>query len=330
MKHFLKNILVIRLDRLGDVLMNVPLIHRLKDNFPQSRLTMLCQSSVEPVLSQIVDIDAFEQATFSELETWRGFWRIYQRLRVKKFDCVIITHPHKRLHVLAWVLGANWRIGFDRKWGGFLNYKRADCKDAAEVHEIDQNLAVVDALCPRPWNGAIQLGFKHRLLRASVLSKFGLREEELFGVFHMTTSNPDKQWPLENFKQVAEQLLDQFKGRILLIGSEKREEIELVFKDVLRSQRVCNLIGRTDLTESAAILGAAQFCLSLDSGPYHLAWMQKTPVVGIFIRGAQGSRPNRWGVYQQYAFNREIFRPLSEISVAEVFGALLDLITERQ
>ena len=325
MKHSLKNILVIRLDRLGDVLMNVPLIHRLKDNFPQSRLTVLCQPSIEPALSQIADIDSFEYATFPEIESWGGLWRLYRRLKAKKFDCVVMTHSHKRLHVLAWALGAKWRLGFDRKWGCFLNYKRPDTKDSDDVHEFNQNLAVVDCLCPKPWNGGIQLGFKHRLLRASILSKFGIQEDEEFCVFHVTTSNPQKQWPLEQFAQVASRFLAQFKGRIFLVGAEKREEIEQAFKEVLDSQRVVNFIGRTDLTELAVILGATRFCLSLDSGPYHLAWMQKTPVVGIFSRDAQGSRPVRWGVYNNYALNIQIFKHLSEITVEEVLIALLGL-----
>ncbi len=330
MKHSLQNILVIRLDRLGDVLMNVPLIHRLKENFPQSRLTMMCQPPIEPVLSQVEDIDCFEHATFAEIDTLRGLWRIYRRLKKRKFDCVIITHPHKKLHLLSWLLGAHWRMGFDRKWGFFLNYRRPDVKDEGGSHEIDQNLAVVDVLCPKPWSGAISLGFKHRLLRASVLSKFGLREEEEFCVFHVTTSNPAKQWPLEHFAQVAVQLQKRFKGTVLLLGSEKREEIQRVFKDLAASVRVLNYVGRTDLTELAVLLGAARFCLSLDSGPYHLAWMQKTPVVGIFSRDAQGSNPQRWGVYKQHALCKEIFRSLAEITVEEVSEALSDLVVDRQ
>ena len=39
-----RNVLLVRTDRLGDLLMNLPLIHRIKQNYPAATLTLIWSS----------------------------------------------------------------------------------------------------------------------------------------------------------------------------------------------------------------------------------------------------------------------------------------------
>ena len=60
MKPAINNILIIRHDRIGDVLMNLPMIHRLKENHPEAKITLLCQWAIKDLFMHCPAIDMLE------------------------------------------------------------------------------------------------------------------------------------------------------------------------------------------------------------------------------------------------------------------------------
>lgn len=309
----LERILLVRTDRIGDLLMNVPLVRRLRQNHPKSSITVLASEASAPVLSRQPDIDEVLAASGPRLELARA-------LRRRRFDAVVVSNPDKFFHFIAWASGAGVRAGFRRKWGFFLNRPVEDAKSRGDRHEIDSNLELADAFCPEKWDGTIDLGFgRDASFTGGVWRRFGLESETRKVAVHVSTTDPRKQWPLENFGALIRGLLEETPVEVVLVGSALREAERAALG--VPADRVVDLTGRTTLPELAAVLSQADLLISLDSGPYHIAWMQKTPVVGLFIRGAGGSNPARWGAYPGFAKAFEIFKPASEISAGEVLEA---------
>lgn len=87
---------------------------------------------------------------------------------------------------------------------------------------------------------------------------------------------PAKRWP--GFDALAKQLVGQ---RIVLLGNE-RDAQESGMIGARLPHRVHNLMGKTTLTEAAAIVAGANVVIANDSGLMHLAGFLGTPVVGIF------------------------------------------------
>jgi len=314
----LERILFIRTDRLGDLLMNVPALRRLRVNFPKSRISVLCGEASAPALKYVPDID--------EVVVWKAGDLVLRRagqFRSAKFDAVVVSNPSKAMHFLAFATGAGIRAGYARKWGFLLNHAIPDRKDGAQKHEIEHQLQMLDAFCPKPWDGRIELGFRSAPSESLILSKFGLDPEAGFIVFHPATSDAKKMWPAERFSAVIEKIVLETGLRAVVVGAGARPA------GLALPERTLDLFGKTSVVELATIVGRARCLVSLDSGPYHLAWMQKTPVVGLFLKEAAASNPKRWGVYPNFSPCREICKYSDEISVEEVVAAAGSLVKAR-
>lgn len=308
----LERILFVRTDRVGDLLMNVPLLRRLRQNYPKSRITALCSPESAPVLKLQPDLDA--------VLAWPGAagerWRMAARLRAERFDAVVVSNPQKALHALAFASGAGLRAGYARKWGFLLNRAVPDAKRGGDRHEIDYQLALADSFCPIAWDGKLELGFRGSASEKLIFSKFGLDPASSFVAFHATTSDARKNWHAGRFTQVMKYVAEKSLHRVMLVGAGERPAgLDLPAGSL-------DLFGRTTLAELAVLLARAQALVSLDSGPYHLAWMQKTPVVGLFMKEAPGSDPVRWGVYPNFAKNIQIHKRRDDISAEEVIEAI--------
>jgi ADP-heptose:LPS heptosyltransferase len=313
-----QNILIIRTDRIGDLLMNVPLIHRLKENFPECKITLACNEinqtfmRCHPLLDETMLLDPPKL----KISSYRK--HIIKLLKEKKFDCVIVPAPDKFYHFLSFRMGAKYRIGFNRKWGIWLNDKIVDVKDCGSRHEFDCNLDLLDRICPEKWSGNLNLGFDSHPQREKILKKFNIPKDGKVVVFHMSTSNDAKSWPIENFKEVINRVKER-NCHVVLVGAGDDLNSEL-------GNDLNNIINKTSLDELAIILNRANCCVSLDSGPYHLAWMQKTPVVGIFIKEAVGSNPVRWGVYPNFVKCKQFYDSASNIKPSMIYDAINEMI----
>ena len=326
----LSRILVIRMDRLGDFLMNVPVIQRLNDNFPQAELTVLCHPDQRAIAENLSGVDRILTGTLEEFSNLASWIKWFFELKSYRFDGVVMTHPHKYLHLMLWLLRIPLRIGYNRKWGFFLNHHSQDRKSSAKKHEIDYNLEILNGVCPKPWNGQCNLEFKAHPNYLNVLKSFRMNEERSRVVFHVTSSNPEKELPWAVFRRVIDKLLKEGKTQVILVGTGPEEKLKDLFEFPSDEGSFLNLVGKTSVTDLAMILNDSQCVVSLDSGPLHLAWMQQIPVVAIFLKGVTGSNPTRWGVYPNFSPAAQIYKYPSEISSDEILKAILKFVQKEE
>ena len=126
----IRRILFIRTDRLGDVLMNLPAVHLLRQTYPKCWLTWMVDRSVAGILKGHPDIDEVLEIDGAELERSAAYRRgLLRQIRSAKFDLAIASNPHKFFHWMLFSAGIRLRVGWRRKWGFLLNrsLRRASC-----------------------------------------------------------------------------------------------------------------------------------------------------------------------------------------------------------
>lgn len=320
--HSIRKILLVRPDRLGDLLMNLPVIHRLKQNHPEATLTLVCQRAWAPLFHHHLDVNrVIEFDPETTLQNAARRRELLSDLRQNRFDCVILTAPSKEWHWIAFRLGIPVRVGFDRKWGFLLTHKTPDRKAESGRHEMDSNLEAVNALCDKPWNGRMELGLDLHPRHDDLLAPLGLTVGKKRIMFHLTSSNPKKEISPAVFAQVISKLLERARHQVIVVGAETG-----AYTDMLRlfdgEAQFVNLIGRTPITELALVLKKAHCVVTTDSGPFHLAWIQKIPTVALFVTGVEGSNPARWGVYPGFAPSRVIQAPPQGFTAEAVLAAV--------
>ncbi|MFA5063434.1 MAG: glycosyltransferase family 9 protein [Candidatus Omnitrophota bacterium] len=268
----IKNILVIRNDRFGEFLLNIPAFRALKESFPGSQLT-LAVSFANKELAECIECA-------DKVAIWDDDFK--KNLRKQKFDLCVVLNPAKEAHWACFWAGIPKRVGYNKKWGILLTHKMQDNKNLGLKHEVECNLDLVGLIDARTVDKAIRLGR---------LPQHNKPEYSGAIAIHPFTSDSLKQWPVEKFQELIRRLAQDFGAKLIVVGREKddRKEFDNLGKNVI------NLVNKTSLVELAQILRQSKLLISCDSGPMHLAAAVGTPVLALFRNDLAGKTARRWG-----------------------------------
>ncbi|MBI4708391.1 MAG: glycosyltransferase family 9 protein [Candidatus Omnitrophica bacterium] len=308
-------ILVVRSDRFGEFLLNIPAIRAIREAYPNAEIILFVNSSVVdlarclPYVDEILECDKASNGFLKKL-------RFINSLKKFKFDAAVMLNPSKDFNIVTFLAGIPVRAGYDRKWGFLLNRKIMDNKHLGLSHEVEYNLELVSLIGAKTDNKAVILD-----LDMHEVDKFaayiGIDKFDNLVAIHPWTSDPLKQWSQENFRLLAKRLIDELKLKILIVGTkDKIEKSKALFGDLGNS--VFDITGKTGLRELAWCLKKCRLLISADSGPVHLASAVGTPAIALFRNDIPGKCSRRWGPWGDKHIVIE--KPaLSAISVDEVF-----------
>ena len=292
-----KRILVIRTDRIGDVLLSTPAIKALRENYPHAFIAAM----VSPYAKEIVEGNpSLDEAILYDKDGkhkgWASSVRFARNLRRHKFDVAIILHPTNRAHLTAYLAGIPKRIGYDRKFGFLLTDKICHTKQLGEKHELEYNLDLLRLLGIEAKNKGLFIPIKAGSERwaEEFISSQGIKKGEKFLAINPSASCPSKVWPFERFAEVSDKLAQKYGFRVLVISGPKDLALaEKVIKN-MKSPAI-SVAGKVSLSQLASLLKRASLFISNDSGPVHIASAVGTPVISIFGRKQAGLSPRRWG-----------------------------------
>jgi len=323
----IKNILVVRNDRFGEFLLNLPAIEALKRKFPAAQITLVVSEQTKELIEALDYVDNFLVWDNQKNHSFFEKLRFLKTLRRFSFDLAIVLNPSKEFHIFAYLAGIPKRIGYARKCGFLLTDKIPDLKYLGLKHEIEYNLDLAKLAGVDNFSLDLSLAIKEKHLAyiEKVLRDYGIAQEKGFIALHPWTSDSAKQWPVEKFKELARRILEDLKIKLVLIGGKDEEINAQGFLVGLCG--IINFTGKFSLLESAALLKKANLLVSNDSGPVHLAAAVKTPVVAIFSNKIPAKSSRRWGPWGQNHIVIEK-EDLRQICVEEVLQAI-NTILER-
>jgi ADP-heptose:LPS heptosyltransferase len=293
-------ILLLRLERIGDLLMVLDAMAALRAALPQATIDLAVGSwnrdlaALIPGLRQVHVLDVpwlardgggDSAGTLARrARAWRG-----------QYDLVINFEPDIRSNALAWLSGAPRRFGYWTGGGGaFLTDALA--YEPGE-HVADNALRLVRTALERSGvspagsegavSGRLQPPPEARARAAALLaSAAGPR----IGV-HVSGGRESKQWHLDRFAAVAAELARRHRATIVLTGSAADRPMVDAVKRALAGVPVVDAAGAFDLPTLAALLASLDVLVTGDTGPMHLAAVMGTPVVALF----GPSDPRRYG-----------------------------------
>ncbi|MFH1655376.1 MAG: lipopolysaccharide heptosyltransferase II [Candidatus Omnitrophota bacterium] len=292
-----KRILVIRTDRIGDVLLSTPVIKAVKDFFPNSFLAVM----VRPYAKEIIEGNPFVDELiiydkYGKHKSILSSLKFANELRKERFDLAIILHPTNRVNLISFFAGIPERIGYNRKMGFFLTKKLDDKKYLGEKHEMGYSLDVIRALGIEPQDKTLFMPIKKESEDwvDRILKKNNALNSPNLVAIHPGASCPSKIWPQEHFSDLANRLIEEYRFKIIIISGPKDQKIaEKLIEKI--EYPVIDLSGETTISKLASILKRCCLFISNDSGPVHISTAVGTPVISIFGRNQKGLSPLRWG-----------------------------------
>jgi lipopolysaccharide heptosyltransferase I len=258
-------LLVVRLSALGDVIHAVPAVVALRERYDEIAW------AVETPYRELVEIVAGVRAIPVSLKKWSVANLRAAKNGVRGFDVAIDFQGLIKSALLARASGAKERIGFASEYikekpaSWFLTRKVAIDPSA---HVVDWNLQLAGVTMPE-------------------VDFFPFAKGELDSdgavVLLPGAGRPEKMWPVERFRALAERLGD----RALAVWGPGEEE---------RARAIgCRMAPKTSLRELAQLLKTASVVIGGDTGPLHLADALGTKVIGLY----GPTNPRRNGPYSQ-------------------------------
>ena len=315
-----ENILIVRLDVIGDMILTSGFVREVRANFPRARITLVCSPLVYPIMElcpYVNEVLIFDAKNLNEnfmqmmktviLFCKKNFW---QRNFSIAFSPQWGSYNLPGL-LMCWLSGARERIGF----GGFPG-KSWLGEPPAEVKALDNILVTKCVVTPRSSVSEVDHHFyllegggfkvnqthlelwfgKADALRARELLKNipPTRKKVLFGI---GAGFPGRKYPVEKFLVALKELAKKNLTFIIVGGKSEFKDANFLEKN-LPAGKVLNLVGKTTLRETEAVISQTDFYLGNDSGVMHMAAAAQVPVLAIY-RDAQDKDDYLPGLYSE-------------------------------
>ncbi|MGH7598095.1 MAG: glycosyltransferase family 9 protein [bacterium] len=294
----LRKILLIRTDRLGDVILSTPVATALKKFWPGVHVTFLVRHYTAEITRCHPHVD--ETLELDGAEIGGNVRRLAHALQHRQFDAAVMLYPRPDLAWALWRSGIPLRIGTGYRWYSFLFNRRVfEHRKIAARHEAEYNLRLLQ---PCGIN-ATEIEFHFALPQAerekidAKLNKLGAGVKPI--ILHPGSGGSSRDWPPEYFAQLADRVQHALGAQVILTGAPAEENLIAAIQRQTKSQQL-SLCSRLTIIELAVLCQRAAVFVSNSTGPLHLAVMVGTPVVA-FYPPIRAVRPVRWGPYGRLA-----------------------------
>lgn len=278
-----KKILVIKMSALGDVILILPSLRALRERYPESSITVLVGKKARSIVRNCPHVDDVIVYDPSRDPGPLAAWRTARVLADEDFDMVVDLQNNKISHFLAYFSGARLRVGHhNRKWSFFLNRKTVDVPPGmgALEHQFQVlKLAGVEHLDKRLeiWTTPSE----DERVRFFLQTQWVSPSQTLVGINPGSSPRwPTKQWPVENFAKLCDELAKR-NIRVVITGSPEDAPLAEALLKETRNKPI-NAVGKTSVTELAALVRRCQVFVSSDSAPMHIAASAGVPLIAVF------------------------------------------------
>jgi heptosyltransferase-3 len=284
-------ILIARTDKLGDVVLSLPVFAYLKSVRPEWRVHALVAPGCVPLVENDPHLDAIWTWSDAEIE------KLERQLAAERFDAAVLLYYHRPLAALLRRLRIPQRFGPLSKWSSWFLLNRGvwQRRSRSDRHESEHNVDLVRRLVGIPFqadpprlhlsSGQWEIARRFRQDEAP--------EGQQICFLHPGMGGSALNWAPQRFAVVANALAGRTGRRVLLTGGE--EDAGLI--EEIRAQlapQVEVIAGRYPLREFLGVLAAGDLMIAPSTGPLHMAAALGLAVVGLYPP-LPTQRPARWG-----------------------------------
>ena len=276
------NILLLQLKRIGDLILTMPAMAALRENFPDARLTLVVSNECADLLPAISSADRIlvAQRNLSDIA-------IVIALARERFNYCIDFTRNDRSAFLAFLSRAQKRIVSHRVsdqskirariYNQFVGNRMRD------MHTVDYNLALLEPLGVSNASRAVHLELPESAREKANKLRCDSKIGGHFIIFHPGSARIEKFWDPARWAEVI-----NYAGQnndvdlVLTSGPSRLEQAHVTEIKTKTRPRIVDLSRRTDLLTLAALIAQARLLVTVDSAPMHLAAAVQSPQVVLF------------------------------------------------
>jgi heptosyltransferase-3 len=334
-----EQILIIKLDEIGDFVLATPFLRELRLNATHARITLVVKPAVLNLAATCPHVDhvlAYDGQTRG-LSAWqlRRQWRAWRLARSLRSDCAVIPRWGEDAYnatCLAAYSRSRAIVAFSERATaakremnpGLDRLVSHVVEPSAPAHEVEHNLELIRAFGGTVESTALEL-WPNAADRA--FARATLPDGTGYAAFAPGALDPLRRWPVERFAGLAAAVQQRWGWTPVLLGAAG----DPVFPGAV------NLLGRTTLRQATALLARCRVLVGNDSGLMHLAAAAGTRVLEIsgFRAGGDPNHGNSPARFHPWGVSHRVVQPapgasvlaISEVSLAAAQIACDELLS---
>ncbi|MFA7360507.1 MAG: glycosyltransferase family 9 protein [Candidatus Kapaibacterium sp.] len=308
------HILLSRTDKIGDVILTLPMIPEIKRLLPESKISIFISNKLDNLLNGyegIHNIFYYEDAADNLVNFFKS----------NDFDTIINVFPRKDIAVAAFRADVKTRVGTAYRFYSFLfNERIKEHRKYAVKHESEYNLNLLSFLNKEiSYNKSFHLSYTESEYRdlKSKLSKL-IDIDSKYIIIHPGSKGSAVDLPANKLIELAVYINTKYPHyRIVVTGLEQERHITSLFRQKL-GDYIIDLTGKLGLREMMILIDKCDLFVSNSTGPIHIAGALNRKIIGFYPNSAP--------------MNAVRWRPLSNqaVIISPQTGDDMTTITEMQ
>ncbi|HVS94632.1 MAG TPA: glycosyltransferase family 9 protein [Mucilaginibacter sp.] len=289
-----KNILCIRPDNMGDLVMSGPAIRALKETF-DARITLLTSSIAKAIAAFMPEIDETIVFDLPWVKTEQmidneSIRHLIDALKFRRFDAAVIFTVYSQnplpTAMLAYMAGVPRVLAYCREnpYGLLTDWVPDEEPYSFIRHQVRRDLDLVktvgaapacENLClqvPDVWHGVAQK-----------LESAGIKTDESWLILHAGVSEVKRQYPFDLWVETAQKVIDELGFQVLLTGSAPEKDLTNQLQSAIGKDSY-SIAGLLDMEQFICLMQHAPVMVSVNTGTIHIAAAVGTPVVVLYAQ----------------------------------------------
>ena len=301
------NILIVCLGVMGDLILTSGVFREVRRNYPAAHITAIVNDAVSALMKFCPYCD--EVFTFDRWALQKNVLECFNRmeslcetnLRIRKFDLCLLTQwgDDKRTSVLlAYMSGARERVGYsDTAIRAYVKCEtidtsfetafltRAITNPPEIMHEAARNFYLLESLGMAVKDNSTEIWLEDTAVNAASERLLSLMPNHcIVVVLGIGAGRLDRKYPVEQYLDAVKLIVNRYGQdiRFVLLGGQSEAADGEYLERNLPEDVVINLVKKTTLSESLAIIALASLYLGNDTGLMHAAAAVGTPIVALY------------------------------------------------
>ena len=289
-----RNVCVVLLSGLGDVVHGLPVVNALKRDDPTRRITWVVEPLSAPLLKHHPSVD--EVIVFEKDRGPRGVWALARAMGGRRWDLTLNFNIYFKSVFPTVLSRAPVRVGLDRRRSADAVWLFANVRTPPRprAHTQDMFLEMLDVI------GVETRPARWRLLptaeEAAEQRAFFSRFDRPVAAVVPASANAKKDWIPERYAAVIDALDREYGMDSVIVGGPSEREARLTERIVAAASSKPTVALGDGIRRLAWLLGGSRLVIAPDTGPVHIARALDVPVIGLYGH----TNPWRVGPWRHY------------------------------
>lgn len=271
----MKKILIVSTTGMGDCLWGTPGIRAVKKTFPEVQVNLLVNWMWKPLF----DDNPYLNEIFEYRSEWYRQPILGIQLFKRNYDLIFIFHSNKNLkRMLPYFRSSTIWCHQNHLWVPEANRVKIE----GHIHGIQRRLIMLKKFGIKSDGSQMEIFFNPNTLKKSeqILQSNGFNHRE-FVYLNLGAAVESRRWMVDRFIELSQRFLQATSWSIILGGGPEEKKRALNILNHLNNNRVMEVCSQS-LSTNASIISKAKLMVTSDTGPMHIGFAAKTPVVALF------------------------------------------------